>query len=343
MRNASKNLPIKPVIFILLGACLLMAAALDAYRAYRHHRAVEELQRLLAPVPQEQSGSLASEEQPRFAVIDLRQLGVDSEADRASADIPSDELPRLALSESDLLPTDRFVQPLLREGGTTGDGSRANPWSSLQFALNQLNPGDRLIALNGRYPGKYAIGAEAVDGEDAAPISVYFASDATLEGDPPGEPCSAPVLSVGRSHWKLIGLNLKPLACLVGVSVEENVTGLVFESPHISEGAGFGLAVAPGASEVAVLSGHLHHLGSLEGKDKEAREKGLTPEVSPYAAVKAPIGALMMNGGKVHNIFGPLASFVSSDGSPLSAEEIDNATHSSGWSVSFVAGQSRWW
>ena len=121
------------------------------------------------------------------------------------------------------------------------------------------------------------------------------------------------------------------------------MAGLVFESPHISEGAGFGLAVAPGASKIAVLSGHLHHLGSLEGKDKEAREKGLTPEISPYAAVKTPVGALMMSGGKVHNIFGPLARFVSPDGSPLSAEATDNAVDSSGWSVSFVAGQSRWW
>lgn len=343
MRNASKNIPIKPVVFILLGACLLVAAALDAYRAYRHHRAAEELQKLLAPMQWERSSSLEGEEQTRFAVIDSQQFEVDSEADRPSADVPSDELPRLALSAGDLLPTDRFVRPFSRDGGTTGDGSRVNPWTNLQFALNQLRPGDRLIALNGEYPGKYAIGAEAVDGDDSAPISIYFASDATLEGDPPGEPCSAPVLSVGRSHWKLVGLNLKPQACLVGVSVEENVTGLVFESPHISEGAGFGFAVAPGASGIEVLSAHLHHLGSLEGKDKEARQKGLVPEVSPYAAVKAPIGALMMNGGKVHNIFGPLARFVTPDGSLLSAEATDSAMGSSGWSVSFVAGQSRWW
>ena len=343
MKNTRKNIPIKPVVFILLGAFLLVAAALDAYRAYRHHRAVEELQRLLAPLPSAPSGRLESEEQTRFAVIETQQFEVDSEADRPSADVPSDELPRLALSAGDLLPTDRFVRPLSREGDRTGDGSRVNPWSNLQFALNQLKPGDRLIALNGEYPGKYAIGAEAVDGDEAAPISVYFASDATLEGDPPGEPCAAPVLSVGRSHWKLVGLNLKPQACLVGVNVEENVTSLVMESPHLSEGAGFGIVVAPGASAIEVRFGHLHHLGSLEGKDKEARDKGLTPGISPFAAVKAPIGALMLNGGKIHNIFGPLARFVAPDGSLLSAEATEGAVASSGWSVSFVAGQARWW
>jgi hypothetical protein len=343
VRNARKNIPIKPVIFILLGSCLLVAAALDAYRGYHHYRAVEELQKLLVPVQLERPWRVENEEQTRFTIVDSQQFELDSEADRPSANIPNDELPRLALSAGDLLATDRFVRPLPREGGKTGDGSRETPWNNLQFALNQLKPGDRLIVLNGKYPGKYAIGAGAVDGEDAAPISVYFASDATLEGDPPGEPCVAPVLSLGRSNWKLVGLNLKPQACSVGVSVEDKVTGLVIESPHISEGAGFGLVVAPGASEIEVLSGHLHHLGSLEGKDKEARGKGVAPETSPYAAVKAPIGALMMSGGKVHNIFGPLALFVSSDGSLLSAEATESVLAGNGWSVSFVAGQARWW
>ena len=343
MKNNNERMPIKPIISVLVGLCLLAAAAYEAYRGYRHHRAVGELRELFAPVSIEQSPRLEGSERSRFEIIRAQEYEIDSEAVRPSESVPSDEVPRLALSGDDLLPTDRFVRSSTGSKGNTGDGSRGAPWGNLQFALNQLKPGNRLIVLNGSYAGKYVIGADAVDGKQGAPISVYFSSDATLAGDPPGALCDSPVFSVERSHWRLNGLNLKPQACRVGLSVGKKVAGLVIESAHISEGAGFALVVAPGASGIEAIDSHFHHLGSLEGKDHEFLQEGLTPQRSPFAAVKAPVNTLMMRGGKVHNIFGPLAYFVDEDGSGLSFEASELAMSEAGWTVDFAKGQSRWW
>ena len=46
-----------------------------------------------------------------------------------------------------------------------GDGSEKHPWKNLQFGLDQLEPGDRLVVIPGIYEGPFSIGKRLSGGD----------------------------------------------------------------------------------------------------------------------------------------------------------------------------------
>ena len=88
-----------------------------------------------------------------------------------------------------------------------------------------------------------------------------------------------------------------------------------------------------------------HHLGSLEGKDKETkaaqRLSEETPESSLIPALELPAAGAVVHGGKVHNHFGPLIVLLAPDGTRLPSETA--LSQLDAWDVSYKEGQAQWW
>ena len=343
VETKKKRLPLTALLLVILGAVLMGGAGYQAYLEHRHGRALEEMRALIAG----SSGSsrvqgTRVEPMERFKYIEVRDKGVDSEA-FVTEPVPEDEIPRERLNEEDLESTDRFVIPLAQGDSTDlqGDGTRVAPWLGLQNALDRLRPGDRLIVSGGTYLGRYDIGGAAVDGEPDQPITVYFTSNALLQGAGKTEVCEAPVLTVARSYWQLEGISLSPQYCEEGIRVASGVTQLLLTAPHVSGGSGYGLVMEPGARGVALESIHFHQLGSLEGKDPRTRNTDKQPEDSRYAGVRGPLSGLTQLSGKIHNIFGAPVLLLDDDGEPLTHQA--EAAALAKWPVHVTVNQARWW
>jgi hypothetical protein len=177
--------------------------------------------------------------------------------------------------------------------GTEGDGSSAEqPLRGLQAAFERLTPGDRLVVLPGEYVGPFRIAETSADGTEQTPIEVVGRPDAvvTLE-----KGATAPLLTVARSHWRLLGLELKswPLSPVAGIRIDGPASGVEIAQSHIHDGGGEGVDIAAGARDVVLRQNHLHHLGH----DRTGR---------PVSAVRIERGAtVLLESNKTHVLTGP--------------------------------------
>jgi hypothetical protein len=133
----------------------------------------------------------------------------DGSADTSDATNRSDAPP----SEGADALVDAAATPMLflSPGGDDGNpGTRARPLRSFAFALGLLAPGTTLTLLDGTYDGGTSgyfdarCGANAVDGTEAAPITVRADHEraAFLRGDASGPPFHMQ----GCGHWVIEGL-----------------------------------------------------------------------------------------------------------------------------------------
>jgi hypothetical protein len=144
------------------------------------------------------------------------------------------------------------------QGDGPGDGSREQPWTDLQTAFSELRPGDRLVLLPGRYEGPYVIGEECADGTEELPVEVWGKINAVLRVS--GE---APVLTVKRAHWHLIGLEIVPgKKGTAALEISgDGASGVRYDRGHARDGWGDGIIIGPGASNITISGCHLHHFG----------------------------------------------------------------------------------
>jgi hypothetical protein len=148
-----------------------------------------------------------------------------------------------------------YVKPRVQE---PGDGSRERPWSDLREALSELRPGDRLVVLPGRYEGPVVIDDSCADGTPEAPIEVWGKIGAVFRIR-----SEAPVLTVKKAYWHLIGLEIVPgkkgtAALLIS---GDGARGVRYDRGHARDGWGDGIIIGPGASEITITGCHLHHFG----------------------------------------------------------------------------------
>jgi hypothetical protein len=147
----------------------------------------------------------------------------------------------------------------VRSGGDgPGDGSLERPWADLQSAFSELGPGDRLVLLPGRYEGPYVIDNPCADGTEEAPIEVWGKVGAVLRVRN-----EAPVLTVKKAYWHLIGLEISPgkkgTAALVISG--RSARGVRYDRGHARDGWRDGIIIESGASDVTIAGCHLHHFG----------------------------------------------------------------------------------
>ncbi|WP_295539215.1 hypothetical protein [uncultured Thiohalocapsa sp.] len=335
------------LVFLTLGLLLCAVSVLLFYQRsmalHERSEALEALSAALAAAPRgdERPQALRA---PAGARVEVQTLSAVPVELAKAAVIPADEVPRRYLGADDLAPGDRFV----KAGDTTaapGSGTRDDPWRSLSHALAQLQPGDRLVVLSGRYQGPLRIGNDVAAGTAQAPITVHFTSNAELIGPQPGDPVAAghhddwgPLVSIARDHWHLEGLNVIGGYSNPVVSIEGGVSGIRLASPHIRAAAGSGLVVADGVSGIELTDLHLHHLGSLEGRDHDRRALYARPQEAPFVALALPEHGVMLEGGKIHHIFGQLGIVSGPDGK----RALDDETFS-GWDIVVSRGEQRWW
>ena len=324
---------------MVLGFLLVILGAQSMLHERRYSRAIADLNALLwGPSANQKLVPRASEQ---FVFRDSVQAGPVADMESLRDAVPEDEIQKPALV--DPRADDKYVRPA--GASSMGDGSAESPWSGLQSALNQMHPGERLVVLGGFYEGPFVIGSDARSGTAENPITVFFASNALLQGEQRPGSCNRAVLSVEQSHWTLGGLTVTPQYCPIALKISATARNVTVEHPHLFGGTGAGISVAAEARGILILEPHLHHLGSLEGKDKERkaaqRLSNATPESSSVPALELPAVGAVVEGGKVHNHFGPLMILLAPDGtrmpSELALSQLD------AWNVSYQEGQAQWW
>jgi hypothetical protein len=200
---------------------------------------------------------------PTVAVVGLVVAGVLGFAQERPADPgpPQRRARRAAgVHEDELdLPPARgrtlYVKPRTEE---PWQGSLEHPWNDLQAAFSELRPGDRLVLLPGRYEGPFTIDDPCADGTERAPIEVWGKVSAVLRVR-----SEAPVLTVKKAHWHLIGVEITPekkgTAALVIAGA--GARGVRYDRGHARDGWNDGIIIGSGASAVTITGCHLHHFG----------------------------------------------------------------------------------
>jgi hypothetical protein len=188
-----------------------------------------------------------------------------------------------------------------------GDGSFEHPWNDLQAALCVLEPGDRLLIMGGGYPGPFAIDGDCKDGTADKPIEVYVSDDALVGNLVTGDIVNEEVLRMARSHWLLAGMEIRPQRTLVGLVIGPDVHHVTIEGFHIYSGMGVGIAIEPGSEDIEIRRGHLHQLGTLEGRSRD-KHRGTDADAIARngAGVRIYPGTRRISvvDTKIHNIFG---------------------------------------
>ena len=226
-----------------------------------------------------------------------------------------------------------------------GDGSFEHPWNDLQTALCVLEPGDRLLIMGGGYPGPFAIDGDCKDGTAEKPIEVYVADDALVGNLMSGDTVQGEVLRMARSYWHLAGMEIRPQRTLVGLVIGPDVHHVTIEAFHIYSGIGVGIAIEPGSEDIEIRRGHLHQLGTLEGRSRDKHRDADGNATAPDGAgVRIAPGTrrISVANTKIHNIFGepveviPPEKYAADPTLPPAAElTIDDRF--------FSGEQEKWW
>ncbi len=172
------------------------------------------------------------------------------------------------------------------EWPTPGSGAQEDPYRDLPRALSALTPGDRLIVWPGRYNGPIDISKSYRDGTPDRPIEVVMAAGALFFGkEGMDAPIDRPLLTVDRSHWHFYELELEPHWMRPTMRLSENIQGITIVSGHMLKGVGHGVEIQDGVSDVLITDTHMHHLGTLRGakrnfRDPEAAGVAIAPSAS---------------------------------------------------------------
>jgi hypothetical protein len=134
-------------------------------------------------------------------------------------------------------------------GTTPGDGSEAAPWTDLQAALRELQPGDRLRVKPGSYSVSLRIDESCRDGTRKDPIQIAFDEKAVLA--PQGDDA---VLTVTRADWVILGLYTKLSDSKApGVSIEgAGSHDVTLVQARLSGGAGASIRIGAGSDHVMI-------------------------------------------------------------------------------------------
>lgn len=180
-----------------------------------------------------------------------------------------------------------------------GDGSRARPWTDLQYALCRLRPGDRLAITSGVYRAPFSIDGDCADGSPDRPIEVIAAGEVMLVGPDTREPIDRPTLTIARSHWRFRDLQIEPQWTRPGILVAAGTVDVKLRDLHMLKGIGDGIRIAHRASDIAIENIHLHHLGTLRGARRNFRD----PDTA--GVMIAPgTSRIRVSGAEIHHMEG---------------------------------------
>jgi hypothetical protein len=266
------------------------------------------------------------EPHPGVEVTELAELDRFAAGELRTGDAPRIELPRE--------PGRGALYHVSGDADPGGDGSRQRPWRSLSDAMCRLRPGDRLVVLTGGFTGPLAIAGDCVDGTPDRPIEVYFWDDVSVRGIAAG----APVLTIGRSHWTIAGLQVVPGPAEIGIAIAPGVEGVALQMVKVNRGAREGVRVGYGARGIRLSRLHVHHMGFSE------EETTSPPGSEPAAAVaiEPGVAALRITESKFHQIGGEPVRIIAPDsfpeapGLPAAELAIDEATRRPG-------DADQWW
>jgi len=173
-------------------------------------------------------------------------------------------------------------------------GDHTGP-ASLQDALCQLTPGDRLVVRAGEHAGPVTIGPDCAAGEQGKPIEVYFEADAviTVASD-------VTALTLASDHWAFAGMEVEGGPFQSTLVVIDGARDLALRNCHIHGGNGDGVLIGPGSAGVSLQRCHLHHFGVYVDDLPDAPPRGqsaairIAPGTSDIAVTQAGI----------HNVLG---------------------------------------
>ena len=206
---------------------------------------------------------------------------------------PEEDTPEVEFAE---LPPPAGSVYYLAPTGPAGDGSRASPFTDMRDALCRLEPGDRLIMLNGEYAGYVVLDSNCANGTRDAPIEWLAEGDAVVNG--PGD---RPVLEVSSDYWKIAGIELVGGRASTPAVVVSGATQLQMDKCHIHDGQSDGVLILPGSSGVSFSRCHVHQFG-MPRED----ETGAAETDTIFAGIRIAPGTseISIVNSRLHNIRG---------------------------------------
>ncbi len=130
-------------------------------------------------------------------------------------------------------------------------GSDEAPWRSLQYAVDQLGPGDTLMVRRGYYAQSVTIHNGGTQG---APIVIRaeVPFDAKVQGG----------LIISADHVTVYGLDIEQPITGVGVGVDA-VTGVQILRNKIHDCTSYGIQISPSASQYRIAGNVLSYVGQI--------------------------------------------------------------------------------
>ena len=179
---------------------------------------------------------------------------------------------------------ERFVSP---DGNDTlGDGSEASPWRTLQFAVDNLQPGERLRVLPGVYAETLIIGSED-SGSEAQPIEIIGAPGAIIDGSGITPQDRQALIELRSASWvRLQNLELRNFRTQSGYEVPDTPIGLL---------------ISGGSSDIEVRGLDIHH---IENRSTCALDDGCgvgANGIAVYGDSATPIRNLRFVDNRVHD------------------------------------------
>ncbi len=166
-------------------------------------------------------------------------------------------------------------------GDDAADGSTAKPWQNLQFAADQLQPGDTLIVHGGSYPAPLIINSQG--SEDGGVVTIRSAAGevAIIDGTE---------TEIGKGFFGLVQIRNGHYVRLDGFEIANGSTEKSRRNP-------VGIFVTGSGSHIELLNNDVHHIAALSTTGQRDAHG-----IAVYGTSEEAITDVTLAGNKVHDL-----------------------------------------
>ncbi len=166
--------------------------------------------------------------------------------------------------------------------GTEGaPGSEDSPWGNLQFAANQLKPGDTLIVHGGSYPAPLVINALGNQEGGMVTIRVAPSEVAVIDGSD---------TEIGKGFFGLVQIRNGRYIRLEGFEIANGSTEKSRRNP-------VGIFVSGNGSHIELVNNDIHHIAALSTTGQRDAHG-----IAVYGTSEEPITDVLISNNRVHDL-----------------------------------------
>ena len=167
------------------------------------------------------------------------------------------------------------------DGDDGNEGSEAKPWQNLQFASDQLQPGDTLLVHAGSYPAPLVVNAQG--SEDGGMITIRSAEGEAVLID-------ASDTEIGKGFYGLVQIRNGRYVRVEGFEIANGSTEKSRRNP-------VGIFVSGSGSHIELVNNDIHHIASLSTTGQRDAHG-----IAVYGTSETPITDVLVANNKVHDL-----------------------------------------